>query len=96
VTDGFDRECLAIPAGEAYTIAFDNQDSGQTHNVNIYTDESATAESLLMESFDGGIVGPDSTTYEGDPIDEAGTYFFKCDYHAATMTGTFVVAEAKN
>jgi plastocyanin len=95
VTDGFDTDCLAVPAGQPYTIAFDNQDEGQIHNVNVYTDQSAS-ESLLLPPLEGGITGPDTTTYEGDPIDEAGNFFFQCDYHAASMTGTFVVAEAKN
>jgi plastocyanin len=90
---GFDTDCLAVPAGDAYTIAFDNQDEGQIHNVNVYTDQTAS-ESLLLPPLEGGITGPDSTTYEGDPVDEPGSYFFQCDYHAATMTGTFVVAEA--
>jgi hypothetical protein len=93
VTDGFTTDCLAVPVGEPFTIDFNNQDPGQIHNVNVYTDESAT-ESLLLPPLEGGITGPDSTTYEGDPIDEEGNFFFQCDFHATSMTGTFVVAEA--
>jgi plastocyanin len=93
VTEGFTTDCLAVPVGEPYTIDFNNQDPGQPHNVNVYTDDSAT-ESLLMPPLEGQIIGPDSITYEGDPIDEEGEYFFQCDFHAATMTGTFVVAQA--
>jgi plastocyanin len=92
VTDGFAEDCLAVPAGEPYTIAFDNQDQGQQHNVNVYTESGG--ESLLLPPFEGGIIGPDSTTYEGEPIDEPGSYFFQCDFHTGSMTGTFVVAEA--
>jgi hypothetical protein len=91
VTEGFDTDCLAVPVGEAYTIDFDNQDPGQIHNVNVYTDETAS-ESLLLDPSTGTITGPDQITYEGDPIDEAGNLFFKCDIHPTTMTGTFVVA----
>jgi hypothetical protein len=94
VTDGFAQDCLAVPAGESYTIEFNNQDPGQTHNVNVYTDQTAS-ESLLMEPLEGGIIGPNSTTYQGDPIEEPGTLFFQCDYHATSMTGTFVVADAR-
>lgn len=90
VTEGFEQDCYGAPVGEAFTIEFDNQDEGQIHNFNIYVDSSAQ-ESLLLEPLEGGITGPDSTTYEGDPIDEPGQYFFQCDYHTATMTGTFVV-----
>jgi plastocyanin len=92
VSEGFATDCLAVTAGEAFTIDFNNQDPGQTHNVNVYTDSSAS-ESLLMPPGEGGIVGPDSITYEGEPIEEAGEFFFQCDFHATTMTGTFVVAE---
>jgi hypothetical protein len=91
VTEGFDTDCLAVPAGEAYTIDFDNQDPGQIHNVNVYPDESSS-ESLLLPPGDGTITGPDQITYEGEPIDEPGNLFFKCDIHPTTMTGTFVVA----
>lgn len=90
LTAGFDKKCLAVPAGEAFTIEFENQDQGLIHNVNIYTDPSAT-ESLLQPPNEGDITGPDSITYEGEPIDEPGKYFFRCDFHPTTMTGTFVV-----
>lgn len=90
-TDGFDKDCLAVPAGEPYTIEFDNQDTGQTHNVNVYTDETAS-EAVLMPNLEGTIPAPDQTTYQGDPIDEPGDLYFQCDVHPTTMTGTFVVA----
>ena len=93
VTSGFDTDCLAVPVGEPYTIDFDNQDPGQIHNVNIYTDQSA-AEALLLDPGQGTVTGPDQITYEGYPIDEPGDLFFQCDVHPTTMTGTFVVAEA--
>ena len=86
----FDKDCLAVEAGQPYTIEFDNQDSGQTHNVNVYTDDSL-AEPLLMPAGSGTIPGPGQTTYEGEPIDEAGDHYFQCDVHP-TMNGTFVVA----
>lgn len=90
-TAGFDKDCLAVPAAEAYTIDFDNQDPGVAHNVNVFTDENAT-ESVLLPPGDGTITGPDQITYEGDPIEEPGDLFFRCDVHPTTMTGTFVVA----
>jgi nitrite reductase (NO-forming) len=83
----FDTDCLAAPAGKPFTIVFDNQDPSIPHNLSIYTDDGAT-ESL----FTGDIVtGPDVITYRVDAL-EAGTYFFRCDIHPTTMTGTFVVA----
>jgi plastocyanin len=86
---GFDTDCLAVNAGEAYTVTLDNQDS-TPHNLSVYTDDSA-AEALLDGS--ANIVDPGgSFDYPGDPIDDPASYFFRCDLHPSTMTGTFVVA----
>ncbi len=82
----FDANCLAAPAGTPFTIAFDNQDASIPHNVAIYTDEAATTN-----LFTGDVVtGPKKVTYKVAALD-AGTYFFRCDIHPTTMTGTFVV-----
>jgi nitrite reductase (NO-forming) len=82
----FDHDCLAAPAGEPFTIKFDNADAAIPHNVAIYTDQAA-AEALFVGDL---ITGPESVTYDVDAIDD-GTYFFRCDVHPTTMTGTFVV-----
>lgn len=82
----FDTDCLAAPAGKPFTIVFDNQDPSIPHNLSIYTDDGAT-ESLYTGEI---VTGPDVVTYRVDAL-EAGTYFFRCDVHPTTMTGTFVV-----
>lgn len=82
----FDRACLAAPVGQPFTIEFTNNDAGITHNVAIYTDESATEGLFVGEIFQG----TDTRTYEVPALD-AGTYFFRCDVHPTQMTGTFVV-----
>ena len=38
----FDSDCLAVPAGDPFSILFENHDPGIPHNLSIYTDESAT------------------------------------------------------
>ena len=82
----FDTDCLAAPAGSPFKIVFDNMDPGVAHNISIYTDETA-AKAL----FTGDLVtGPDTVTYQVGAL-KAGTYFFRCDVHPTTMTGTFVV-----
>ncbi len=82
----FSTDCLAAPAGKPFTIAFDNRDAGVPHNVSIFTDESASTA-----LFTGDLVsGPKAITYRVDALDP-GTYFFRCDVHPTTMTGTFVV-----
>jgi hypothetical protein len=87
---GFSTDCLAAPVGEPFTIDFNNQDPQVPHNLAIYTDDTA-AEGLFQGET---ITGPDSITYEPDPIAEEGELFFQCDVHPTTMTGTFVVAPA--
>ncbi len=82
----FDTDCLAAPAGKAFTITFTNQDAGVPHNVAIYTDSSA-ATALFQGKL---ISGPDTITYQVSALD-AGMYFFRCDVHPTQMTGTFVV-----
>ena len=70
-----------------FEIVFDNMDAGIPHNVAIYTDENASTALFVGDT----INGPEVITYEVPALD-AGTYFFRCDVHPTTMTGTFVVA----
>ena len=80
----FDKDCLAAPAGQAFTIDFNNLDRGIPHNVAIYEDE--TAATML---FKGDLVdGPGRTTYSVAAL-PAGSFFFRCDPHP-DMKGTFI------
>ncbi|MGH2591112.1 MAG: cupredoxin domain-containing protein [Actinomycetota bacterium] len=85
----FDTPCVEVPAGEPFTIAFDNEDSA-LHNVAIYPN----ADDLGDPLFQGEVfTGPDSREYPPvDPLD-AGEYFFQCDVHPDIMTGTVRVTE---
>jgi len=82
----FDTDCLAAPADTPFTIAFDNQDAGVPHNISIYTDDTATKALFTGEM----VNGPKTVTYSVKGL-PAGTYFFRCDVHPTTMTGTFIV-----
>ena len=81
----FDKDCLAAPAGTPFTIAFNNQDY-DIHNVSIY-DKSHGDKALYKGEV---IYGPKSITYSV-PAQAEGTYEFRCDPHADTMIGTFIV-----
>jgi plastocyanin len=82
----FDKDCLAAPTGEAFTIAFDNQDVAVPHNVSIY--DTANGNKTL---FKGEVIfGPNQITYTV-PAQATGTYEFRCDPHDDTMIGTFIV-----
>ncbi len=81
----FDTNCLVATAGAPFTISLDNKDP-IPHNVAIYTDSAATDALFTGDPDNGGV-----TTYEVKPPLDAGTFFFRCDFHPTTMTGTFVV-----
>ena len=71
---------VVVPAGVAFTLTFNNQDSAP-HNVAIYSDASASTNLFRGEIFSAG-----SKTYDV-PALAAGTYFFRCDVHP-DMQGT--------
>ena len=84
----FDKDCLAVTAGEAFTIRFENRDADR-HNVAILPSHTST-ETL----FQGDIIpGPKNTVY-AVPNMKAGTYHFHCEVHPNLMQGTFIVAAA--
>ena len=84
----FDKDCLAVPAGQAFTIQFDNKDSDR-HNVAVLPSHMATTT-----FFQGDIVmGPKTITYSV-PALKPGTWHFHCEVHPNLMNGTFIVAEA--
>jgi plastocyanin len=82
----FDKDCMAVPAEQAFTIELDNQDLGIPHNVSIY--DTANGNKTLYK---GEIIyGPRKITYSV-PGQAKGTYEFICDPHAEFMRGTFIV-----
>ena len=82
----YDKDCLAVPANQASTIAFDNQDRGIPHNVSIYEDDTASKALFKGEIIDG----PKKITYNVPALPE-GRYFFRCDPHPEFMYGNFIV-----
>jgi plastocyanin len=88
----FDPTCLVAPAAEPFVINFDNEDpvaSTGVHNIGIYDGPDKAVEYFVGDP----VEGPLQVEYGVDPID-AGEYFFQCDYHPLTMTGTFLAIEA--
>jgi plastocyanin len=76
----FDTATLTIPAGKAFTLAFDNRDASVPHDVVI---RDASGKALFTGEL---ITGPRVIVYEVPAI-PAGTYTFVCTVHA-NMTGT--------
>jgi plastocyanin len=81
----FNTDCLAAPANQAFTIAFDNKDQ-TAHNIQILESHSAT-EAM----FDAEIV-PHGLKTLNVPALRAGTFAFHCKIHPGAMSGTFIVA----
>jgi plastocyanin len=81
----FDTACIAVPAGEAFTITLVNDDS-EPHNVAIYTDSSKGTQLFSGEIINGG----ETVEYEIEALD-AGTYYLDCTVHPG-MQGS-VIAE---
>jgi hypothetical protein len=84
--------CLAVEAGVDFTVTVENL-SAAVHDFSIYPSaDEVTEEAALFYSFDDPVGANETKPYAIDPIEEPGEYFFRCDFHPTTMTGTFVVA----
>ena len=83
----FDTNRIQVPAGGSVTVKFTNRDGGVPHNFAVY--ESSAAKKTIFKG--KRITGPDTITYTFTAPSKPGDYFFRCDVHPATMTGTFVV-----
>ena len=81
----FRQRQLTVPAGGQVTIRFTNSDA-VPHNFAVYEDQSATREIYRGETFPGPATR--NETFRAPP---PGRYFFRCDVHPTTMTGTLVV-----
>ncbi len=86
----FDLNCLAVTPGTKFSVTLDNQDP-IAHDFSIYP-SSTDLQSPLFSSLTNPNPGQTQVTYDIDALD-AGTYFFQCDFHPTSMTGTFIVAK---
>lgn len=79
----FEQKEATAPADKAFSIAFDNKDSGIPHNIEI---KDANGGQAFMGEI---ITGPAQTTYNVNAL-AAGTYQFVCTVHP-NMVGTLKV-----
>lgn len=86
--EGFSTEALSAPSDEAFSIAFDNADPAAQHNVVVYDGPDAESPALVSGAL---ITGPAKADYPVEPLPE-GEYFFNCEVHPTTMTGTLTAA----
>ena len=82
-------DCIQAAAGEAFSIEFDNRDEGIQHNIEVFSAEEPTGDTV----FQGDLVtGPNQVVYDVPALD-AGTHAFICVVHPTTMTGSIEVGE---
>jgi plastocyanin len=83
----FDKGSISVQAGSSVIMNFNNKDGGIPHNFALYTNSSATTPIFVGQT----IKGPATITYKFNAPTTAGTYFFRCDLHPTSMTGSFIV-----
>jgi mono/diheme cytochrome c family protein/plastocyanin len=86
----FQSKTITAPANTSIRIRLHNQDDGTDHNIAFYPSSTSTTAPLAPGSigqiFPG--VNTDDTVFT---TPGPGSYFFRCDVHPTTMTGTFNV-----
>ena len=87
----FDVETLAAPAGEEVTIVFDNRDRGIPHNIAVYRTGPPAKDQVAATELEAG----PTTQRLRVPALEPGRYFYQCDAHPTTMTGTLMVSSRR-
>ncbi len=85
----FDTDRITVAAGNEVTLIFSNEDDGVPHNWAAYTDSTAT--DLIPGAITDICNGPCEEQITFTAPSEPGEYFFRCDVHPTTMTGTLVV-----
>jgi plastocyanin len=83
----FNIRTITASAGVEVTVNLDNRDPGIPHNVSFYTNRNATSTIFKGEL----LTGPGTLTERFSAPSSPGSYFFRCDVHPDTMTGTFAV-----
>jgi len=78
--------CLAVVAGQPFTVSVTNQDPGIQHNFSIY--DSFFEKTKYFTS--PKITGPATETLNAPPL-PPGHYYFQCDVHGPAMSGAFIV-----
>jgi plastocyanin len=90
---GFDPTCLAVVPNTAFTVTFDNKDSGVPHNWELFKDPAYATRVGGATGPTDIVTGVDQASYSVDAL-AAGVYYFRCDIHPTTMIGQLVVGPA--
>ena len=83
----FDSNTIELAGGQPATITFDNEDPGVQHNLDVFRDKDYTQGIAKTPDVTG--IGTGQVAL---PALDPGTYYFRCDFHPTTMTGTITVS----
>jgi plastocyanin len=86
----FDKKELTAKSGGKIRVRLDNKDAGVEHNIAFYKSANET-QAVSPGSVGIRFLGPGTGDTAFD-VPAAGKYFFRCDVHPQTMTGTFTVS----
>ena len=86
----FDLRQITVNSGGQVRVRLDNRDVGVPHNIAFYPSATNTNQPVSPGAIGLSFPGPgvDDTAFD---IPARGSYFFRCDVHPTTMTGTFTV-----
>jgi plastocyanin len=86
----FNLKTISVPAGAKVTVNLNNMDKGIQHNFSFYQNvPGGQAKAIYVGN---PVQGPGTITYNFTaPTDTSATYYFYCDYHPQSMSGSFVV-----
>jgi plastocyanin len=87
VNTTFDPTCMVAPAGEPFTVTFENQDDGIPHNWEFMPEPGGEVIAQTEPK-----PGTYTDTLDVEPQD-AGSYYFQCVVHPDVMNGTLAVVE---
>jgi cytochrome c oxidase subunit II len=86
--------CIAVKAGQPFTITVSNQDDGVNHNFAIWPSLQASFAGTGQIFQTGRFPGVATRTFQVTSTTslKPGRYFFQCDVHGVAMAGAFLVA----
>lgn len=80
----FNTRTLTAQSAAQVAVQLNNTDAGVQHNFAVYNNQTTSQRIFVGDT----ATGPAVTTYNF-PAPPPGSYFFRCDIHPDTMTGTF-------
>jgi hypothetical protein len=83
----WDKRSVSAGADAPVTVVMENRDPGVLHNVAFYTNSGATQKIFGSEL----VAGPTTQTSNFTAPPTPGNFFFRCDVHPDTMSGSFNV-----